>query len=145
MLNIGASLQNVDENGLRALHWTASSPIGDALIPLMVARGADIDAVDYYGRTALHLLAALGRINGVTCLLYNGADVTIRDNSDFGLLAIDYAVIHGHDDVVKLLLAYGAKPTENPNSDNSNNVNNSNTTPIKNEGDTKAGNIAAKL
>jgi ankyrin repeat protein len=96
---------------MTALHWTASSPHGDTLIPMMVARGANVDAVDNYGRTALHLLAGLGRINGATCLLYHGADVSIRDDDD-GLLSIDYAIIHGHDDVVKLLLAYGAKPTE---------------------------------
>lgn len=111
LLTVGGSLENVDENGLTPLHWTASSPYGDSLIPMMVARGADINAVDSFGRTPLHLLAGLGRINGVTCLLYHGADVAIRDHEG-GLQAIDYAVIHGHDDVVKLLLAYGAKPTD---------------------------------
>lgn len=111
LLTVGGSLDNVDESGLTPLHWTASSPQGDSLIPMMVARGANIDATDYYGRTPLHLLAGLGRTNGVTCLLYHSADITIRDKEG-GLLAIDYAIIHGHDDVVKLLLAYGAKPSE---------------------------------
>lgn len=93
LLNVGGSLHNADENGLTPLHWTASSPNGDSLITMMVARGADINAVDHYGRTPLHLLAALGRINGVTCLLYHGADVSVRDKES-GLLAIDYAIIH---------------------------------------------------
>lgn len=95
------------------LHWTASSPSGETLVPMMISKGVFIDAVDNFGRTALHLLAALGRINGVTCLLHHGADVNIREHVN-NLLAIDYASIHGHDDVVKVLMAYGAQPTEIP-------------------------------
>ena len=78
---------------------------------MMISKGVFIDSVDNFGRTALHLLAALGRINGVTCLLHHGASVDIREHVNH-LLAIDYACIHGHDDVVKVLMAYGAQPTE---------------------------------
>ena len=97
--------------GLNALHWTASSPNGETLIPMMIAKGVHMNGVDNFGRTALHLLAALGRVNGVTCLLHNGADFTTREHVN-NLTAIDYAIIHGHDDVVKLLMTFGAQPTE---------------------------------
>lgn len=77
---------------------------------MMLARGLSVNILDNFGRTPLHLLAALGRINGVTCLLHHGADVTIRETTA-DLLAIDFAILHGHDDVVKVLAAYGAIPT----------------------------------
>ncbi len=101
LLNVGGSLKNVDENGLTALHWSASSPTGDSLIPMMVMRGAVIDTPDYYGRTPLHLLAALGRINGVTCLLFHGADVTILDNE--GNTAMAWAVFNKNTKIIELL------------------------------------------
>jgi ankyrin repeat protein len=78
---------------------------------MMIAKGVRLNAVDNFGRTPLHLLAALGRVNGVTCLLHNGADITIREHIN-NLTAIDFAMIHGHDDVVKLLMTFGAQPTE---------------------------------
>jgi ankyrin repeat protein len=110
LLAVGATLNCADENGLSPLHWCASFPQSENLIPMMLARGLSVNILDNFGRTPLHLLAALGRINGVTCLLHHSADVTIRETTA-DLLAIDFAILHGHDDVVKVLAAYGAIPT----------------------------------
>jgi ankyrin repeat protein len=77
-------LEAVDSSGKTILHWCSVSDDSEKLIPELVHTGININATDKLGRTALHYLAARGRLYGAACLLHHGADpniVTISDNS----------------------------------------------------------------
>ncbi len=56
----------------------------------MIAAGADLDATDEGGRTALMAAAGAGRVEAVFALLNAGADLSHRDNARRG--ARDYAL-----------------------------------------------------
>ena len=58
--------------GLTALHWTAASSEAEFLVPVLLARGSNIDARDLLGRTPLHFHSAQGRGFGTACLLHRG-------------------------------------------------------------------------
>ena len=80
------------------------------LIPLLLSMGADADAADSCGRTPLHTLCALGHIYGASCILFCGVDVN-RKTTDDGSTPLHFAAYSGNDELVRLLLAYGAQPT----------------------------------
>lgn len=46
----------------------------------MLAHGADIDAQDRFGNTALHVAAQLRKIETVKLLLESGADIAVREH-----------------------------------------------------------------
>ncbi|KAJ1454116.1 ankyrin repeat-containing domain protein [Pelagophyceae sp. CCMP2097] len=71
----------------------------------LVRWGADVTAVDYDQRTALHLAAAEGREHCVRYLLKHGADVNARDR--WGATSLHEAVREGRDKVALLLTVYG--------------------------------------
>lgn len=68
--------------------------------------GADLDAKDRYGQTALMLAARHGRTAMVQLLLERGAarDVTAK----YGLSALMLAVVNRHIEVVRALVDAGA-------------------------------------
>jgi ankyrin repeat protein len=72
LIRLGASVTNGDARGLTALHWTAASPEAELLVPVLLARGSNIDARDSLGRTPLHFHSSQGRGFGVACLLHRG-------------------------------------------------------------------------
>jgi len=51
------------------------------VINFLLVNGADINAVDAKGRTALHFAASSGRVRIVKYLINKGADIKIRDKS----------------------------------------------------------------
>ncbi len=86
-------------------------------VKLLLAHGADVNATNSYGQTALIKAASghernKGRKAVVELLLHSGADINARDQSwtsGFGSTALMYASEYGHEEVVKLLLDNGAK------------------------------------
>lgn len=74
-------------NGLSALMWAAGHSVDAGnnsairVIKLVTARGAQIDARDNRGRTALMIAAELGYEEVVDALLGHGADPSLVDNS----------------------------------------------------------------
>ena len=70
---------------------------------LLLAGGADIEAKNNYGNTALILAARYGHDKVVTLLLAGGAD--IEDKNGSGDTALILAAYNGHDKVVTLLLS----------------------------------------
>ncbi|TMW69735.1 hypothetical protein Poli38472_001891 [Pythium oligandrum] len=84
----------------------------------LLEKGADVNALDKYGRTALHLASFYGHSDVVGLLLGHVAcDVNALDKVRVlvsamlgGQTALHYASSSGHSDVVRLLLGHGANP-----------------------------------
>eukprot|EP00953_Heterococcus_sp_UTEX-ZZ885_P000396 743-Heterococcus_DN1.PRE.3 len=72
--------------------------------------GAQVNAQDKYGWSALHFAAANGMSEVASCLLQSGAAVDTRD-SDQKRTPLMKAAAHGSWRVTKVLLAAGADPT----------------------------------
>lgn len=87
----------------------ASSTEGEKLVPFLIANGAMVDAKDNSGRTPLHVHCARGRIYAVACLVYHGADPNCK-TCDTGQTAWQVAAQHGHEEIQRILTAYGARP-----------------------------------
>lgn len=68
---------------------------GTAIVRMLLARGARVDAVDDTGRTALHHAAAAGRLDVARLLLDRGADVDARTAR--GERALDFVLRISHD------------------------------------------------
>lgn len=112
LLKMGASLAMNDADGLTALHCAAASTEGEKLVPFLISKGADIDARDHLGQTPLHIHCARGRIYAVACLLHHGADPTCETTDSTRETAMQVATRHEQEEIVKMLLAYGAEPSQ---------------------------------
>lgn len=71
----------------------------------LIQAGADVHAVDSYGRNALMVAAGHGYLDIVKLLLEKGANVNTLINGRSPLKSAAYC---GHFDVVKLLIEHGA-------------------------------------
>ena len=78
----------------------------EAVVQLLLDKGADIEARDHSGRTALWMAAKHGHKAVVQLLLDKGANIEARNHS--GQVALSSAAQHGHEAVVQLLLEKGA-------------------------------------
>src|SRR5262249_40621874 len=78
-----------------------------AVIELLVARKADMKAVDTEGRTPLHLAAERGQRDAVEALLRAKVPVDVRQKHT-DRTALHLAALKDHAQVVKSLLAHGA-------------------------------------
>lgn len=79
------------------------------LIALGSWQGSPVDAADGDGLTALMRAAASGNAAAVDGLLGSGADVNVQ-HATLRVSALMCAAYFGHTDVVKALLAKGARP-----------------------------------
>jgi 60kDa lysophospholipase len=76
----------------------AAASLGDVeALGRLLASGADVNAVDYAGRSPLHLAAAEGHADAVAALLARGADPDARDRA--GQTPGDEAARRGHADL----------------------------------------------
>jgi uncharacterized protein len=76
-------------------------------VALLALAGADLEAKDEEGQTALLKAAAHGNLECVRALLKAGAVVTVKDNE--GNTALALAREHEHKDIVELLKLHGAR------------------------------------
>lgn len=74
-------------------------------LDMLKSYGANLSAVNYDLRTALHIACAEGNEEVVKHLLLNGAAVHIRDRYDKSPLS--EAINHDHHEIIKLLLKCG--------------------------------------
>jgi ankyrin repeat protein len=87
--------------------WEDAVRRGDVQIVLdLVGRGADVDARDRYGQTALMLAAHTGQREVVEALIAHRANLNIT--AKFGLSALMLALVAGHTEVARLLAKAGA-------------------------------------
>ncbi len=96
-----------NNRGRTALHLSADSNHQE-MVALLLAQGADVDAVSDGGWTALHNAAQSGRIGVVSHLIDAHANVNAELSN--GMTPLHWAAFNGHESVVKLLLT---KPETN--------------------------------
>ncbi|XP_046618387.1 85/88 kDa calcium-independent phospholipase A2 isoform X1 [Neodiprion virginianus] len=84
------------------LHWSCSREVIDALIET----NCDIDALNFDGRTALHIMVMRKRLNCTVALLSHMASVNIVDNE--GNTPLHLAVTQATPSIVQALLGFGA-------------------------------------
>ncbi len=87
----------------------AAAKKGDAdALEGLLAKGADVNASNAYGATALSFAADKGHLEVVKLLLRHKADVNVKDTF-YKFSPLDWAVSRAHVDIVKALLAAGAE------------------------------------
>ena len=84
------------------LHWSCSREVIDALIEM----NCDIDALNFEGRTALHIMVMRKRLECVTALLSHMASVNMVDHE--GNTPLHLAVSNGTIPIVQALIGFGA-------------------------------------
>jgi ankyrin repeat protein len=87
LLDAGVDVNRRYRNNLTALMWGASYEEGvgiraaEGVIDLLLRAGAEVDAVDDRGRTALMMAAKLDHAEVVDLLIRSGADRNLRDKT----------------------------------------------------------------
>jgi ankyrin repeat protein len=90
--------------------WKAAAHAGNVeAMEQLLETGADIDAKDQHGQTALMLAALRGHTAGVRFLASRGAG--LDHTAKFHLTALMLAVVGGHADIVRALAEAGADLT----------------------------------
>jgi ankyrin repeat protein len=100
-----ADVNAVDVHGTAALLY-ASRQGHVAIVPALLAAGANVNQANKYGDTALIIASYYGRTEIVKMLLAAGADVNKANK--WGNTALMIAISYGHLAVVEMLLAKGA-------------------------------------
>ena len=94
-------MQDVKHGGT-PLHWAKSKEIIEALID----SGCSVDARNFVGKTALHVMVEHERLDCALALITRGADVDLCTND--GDTALHLAVAAGHVGLVRALVAFEA-------------------------------------
>lgn len=89
------------------LEWERASKEGDAFkLAVLISAGADVNALDRFGQSALMLAAQRGHLEAVRVLMRAGAD--LDRTAKFGLSALMLAVVNHHESVAAALAEAGA-------------------------------------
>lgn len=108
LLDAGAKVDVKSEDGMTALHYAADDyidGIANKTFDLVLAQRPNLNAKDDQGRTALHILAADGDLEGVKELVAAGADIRVLDEEGNSLLQA--AVGSGEMEMVKYFVDSG--------------------------------------
>jgi ankyrin repeat protein len=92
--------------GLQEPHYYDPRLRNEELLRELLNKGAEVNARDHYGRTALHQAVTRGQKATVVQLLRSGADITAKDNN--GRTALHLAAGSAGLEVVVALLEEGA-------------------------------------
>lgn len=85
--------------------WENTKLSSEAMILAFLDAGVDIDWQDAQGRTLAHFCAEDGVMDTLVILMNHGADLTVHDNDDLGLL--DYAIRGKQPETTGFLLGQG--------------------------------------
>ncbi len=87
--------------------WENAALDGDlSALSAQLAAGADVNALDRYGQSALMLAARAGHIEAVQFLIRANAALDIT--AKFHLSATMLAIVNGHESVARAIAAAGA-------------------------------------
>ena len=80
------------------------------VLELLLAHGADINALDDHGWAPIHCAINTGYYNAVQFLIENGADVNLKDRIyASGLTPLQWALEQGKEEIAELLRKHGAE------------------------------------
>ncbi|XP_053665443.1 ankyrin-1-like [Anopheles marshallii] len=118
LLACGAKVNEQVTQGLRPLHYAVWQN-NEAAVNLLIVRGADINAIDEVGYSALHLAAEHGYLHLAKILLDAGCKVDYREptNDPYPRTTLcdeplRLALRNKHYEVARLLLDRGADPNK---------------------------------
>jgi uncharacterized protein len=108
LVEAGAAVNERAKNAMEnmPIHAAAAGRSADAVV-ILIENGADINARQHGGWTALHAAAQNGDASIAHVLIGAGADVKAR--ADNNQSALDLALTKGHQDMVDILEHYGAQ------------------------------------
>ena len=87
--------------------WETAAKEGDASsLAAVITAGADVDALDHHGQSALMRAATGGHLAAVHVLVEAGADLDVT--AKYGLSATMLAVVNRHGEVAEVLAEAGA-------------------------------------
>ncbi len=87
--------------------WEQAARGGDAgSLSAQLAAGADVDALDRYGQSALMLACLAGSLEAVQVLVRAGANLDVT--AKYSLSAAMLAAVNGHEEIVRFLKSAGA-------------------------------------
>lgn len=114
LLDHGADIKATTARGETALHFAAQGPHVD-VIGFLLDHGFDIDCKCNEGLSPLHHVVSSGNSKGCELLLKRGAMVNCKSKTDVTpLIAAIKAPDNVDNEIVRLLLEYGADVTELP-------------------------------
>ena len=95
----------VDAEGKTAIHYAASGN-HSGCVDLLIRAGARVNRRTDEGKTALHIAAEKGYKKTTKLLLKHKID---KDSVDkWGMKAIEYAMMHGHNEVIGILMDFSS-------------------------------------
>ena len=107
LLESGADLTITNEPFLlRVLKGSYKPGMDTAIVELLLSHGADPNCCDRKGRTPLFLATVKYKPDIMSLLLAHGAN---PNREDEGIDLLSWAFLKGHEDMVSMLLAYGAR------------------------------------
>lgn len=128
-----ALIMSRNDMGKTPLHYAVTYASID-IIPLLIEKGADVNAADESGLTPLHVAAMLDRVDEAKALLGKGADVQAKDA--FGDTPLHTAALFGTGRMTELLIVNGADLTAR---------NNNQSTPLECARSQRKDNIAERI
>jgi len=111
LLDFGADIEYLSRGGKnsgRPIMMAAKKYLGTETVKLLVARGADVNGTDQYGRTALIIAARYGRLDTVLFLLSEGANPNAESIMNKWKTPLIAANLRGHGEVADILVRAGA-------------------------------------
>jgi ankyrin repeat protein len=100
-----AKLENLDQQTLDRLLCDACEAGNLILVERFIQRGANIDAINNFGQTPLHLACENGHENVAAFLIGKGVNVDVKDNND--KTPFHLACENGHENVAAFLIGKG--------------------------------------
>jgi len=105
-------VNDVSTGGAQPLHMAGMSRTNQLSAALLIARGADVEALDTYGMTPLHRMASNNLAVGAPALLAAGADPSAKGG--IRQTPMDIARQSGAADVIAALQAHGKERRDVP-------------------------------
>lgn len=90
------------KRGGTPLHWAISGEVVEALAD----KNCAINALNFDGRTALHIMVLRGRLDCVIALISRGADISVGDNE--GNTPLHLAAKQTNINILQSLIVFGA-------------------------------------